>query len=162
MRPLLIVIFIGVSLARVFAQNEILKNSTGHVTDTLDNNSLFFIKNDTLTRFLVGKAQSTDHCSSFSIVRQQYKKEQDGFHQLGTRTIVISSKCSNLWKEDNVYCLRLIDFKLRKETVHIAIVDSDDNKLKTRLNGDNDFELQLKDKVDKFIGKVECNGVRIE
>jgi hypothetical protein len=162
MRPLLIIIFIGVSLTRVFAQTEILGNGDGHVTDTLDDNSLSFVKNDTLTRFLIGKAQSTDHCSSFSIIRKQYKKEQVGFRQLETRTIVINTKCSNLWNEDNVYCLRLVEFKLRKGTVNIAIVDSDDKKMKTRIKGDNDFEFQLKDKVDKFISKVECNGVRIE
>jgi hypothetical protein len=162
MRPLLIIIFTGISLTRVFAQNEVLKNSDGHLTDTLDGNSLFFIKNDTLTRFLLSKAQSTDHCSSFSIVRQQYKKGQDGFRQLGTRTIVISTKCSNLWNEDNVYCLRLADFKLRKGTVNIAIVDSYEKKLRARIKGNNDFEFQLKDKVDRFISKVECNGVRIE
>ncbi len=161
MRPLL-VIFIGLCWTQAFSQNAILKNNEGHPTDTLYNNSLFFIKHDTLTRFLIGKVQTTDRCSSFSIIRQKYIKEQDGFHQLGTRTIVISNRCSNLLTADNVYCLRLVDFKIIKETVKIAIADSNDKKLRTKLKGDKDFEIQLKNKIDKFVSKVECNVVRIE
>lgn len=163
MRPLLIIIiFLGVCWTQAFAQNAILKNSEGHPTDTLDDKSLFFIKHDTLTRFLIGKVQTTDHCSSFSIIRQKYKKEQGGFRQLGTRTIVISNRCSNLLNVDNVYCLRLVDFKIIKETVKITIADSNDKKLRTKLKGDKDFEIHLKDKIVKFISNVECNVVRIE
>jgi len=75
---------------------------------------------------------------------------------------MIGSKCSSLWDENDVYCLRLVDFKFNKGIVNIAISDSNGKRLKTKLKSDNNFEIQLKDKVDKFISKVKCNGVRIE
>ena len=169
MRQLLIIIFIGVISIEAFSQKTIvldhdrliLKSKDGIITDTLDSNSFYTIKNDTLTRFLIGKSSSTDQCSSFSIIRELYKKENYGFGQFGTRTIRIISKCSSLWNEDP-FCLRLGKFKVSNGTVHAVITDSDDKKLRVKLEGDKNFEIRLKNKVDTFISRSECNGVRIE
>jgi len=171
MKQSLVVILIGISSITAFPQKEtsrkndrvILLNSSGLAIDTLNKKSFYFIKNDTLTRFLIGKSHSPDQCSSFSVVRQQFKKEKNGFEQFGTRKIVLGSKCSSLWSEESsIYCLRLADFRLNAQTVSITIIDSNDKKIKARVEGNHNFEIQLKEKMDKFISNVECNDVRIE
>jgi hypothetical protein len=163
MKPFLIVVFVCVILNDVFSQESlILRDVSGYPTDTLGAGSLFFIRNDTLTRFVISKGSSPDHCSTFSIARGRYLKGDDGFRQLGIKTIVIGSKCSSLWSEDKIYCLRLEKFKISKYTVSLTITDSNDQKLRARLKGGNDFETQLKDKVDNFINSVDCNGVTVE
>jgi len=165
MRLLWIILFIGVTLGTLAQTDKdrlILRSKNGIVTDTLTDNSFYFIKNDTLTRFLIAKSSSPDNCSSFSIMRELYKNDNSGFEQLVTRTIRINSKCSSLWSNDAPYCIRLEDFKLTKGTARFTLIDSNDKKLKIKIIGDNDFEIYLKDKVDKFIDNAKCNGVRIE
>jgi hypothetical protein len=169
MKQVLIIFLIGISSIRTFSQENIasefnsgiLKTKGELVTDTLDNKSLYIIKRDTLTRLLIEKSSSTDRCSSFSIIRELYKKEKNGFKRVKARRISIGSKCTSLWS-NNVYCLRLIKFKFKNGKVHIIITDSNVKKLKTRLRCDNNFEIQLKTQLDKFINNIECNGVQVE
>jgi len=66
-----------------------------------------------------------------------------------------------LWNEDP-FCLRLDKFKVNNGTVHAVITDSDDKKVRVKLEGDKNFETRLKDKVDTFFSRSECNGVWIE
>lgn len=164
MRQLLIVFILGACTLNVLSQERLLlTNPDGHMTDTVDMGSRDFIKKDTLTRFLLGKSFSPDRCSSFSIVRKQYVKEQDGFRQFSTKTIKVDSKCSSLWRDgDDVYCLHLGKFEVRNGTVRILITDSDEKKLRATLKANRDFENRLKDRINKFINRSDCNGVRIE
>jgi hypothetical protein len=165
MRLLFLVFFIWINPVKTTAQDDrdriILINESGLIIDTLTNKSLYFIKDDTLTRFLLAKTFSPDNCPSFSIIRGLFKKDDLGYRQLGTRKIIINSKCSSLWN-DSVYCIRLEDFKLKKGTSNFKITDSSDKRLKVKIKGDNDFEINLKDRLDKFIDNSECNGVVIE
>lgn len=168
MKLLAIIFFIGLVSIDARSQNSIdqivLKNETGQITDTLNNNSFFLVRNDTLTRFSIGLALSPDHCKSFSIIREWYKKEDPGFRQLGVKKIKIYSKCSNLWTQDEngAYCLQLSNFQLKNEIAKITITDSNDKKLKVKLVCDNSFEVLLKEKVNMFMDKTECNDVQIE
>ena len=164
MRPwLFLVFFIGTThtFAQEPGEGRLLTSRNFITRDTLTKDSFYFIKNDTLTRFKIGKLQALDHCSSYSIIREVYKKEHTLYRQFSTKTIKLYSTCTSL-VSDRVYCLRLIQFKLRKETVTLTMVDSDEKKLKVRLTVKDDFETRLKNKLDAFVTRVECNVIKVE
>ena len=163
MRIFLSILFVSVSLIGTLAQERVvISGKDGQNIDTLDNRSIYSIKGDTLTRFIRAKSHSPDQCSSFSLIREQHTREGKEFRHLRTRKIVIMSTCSSLLTDDNAYCLQLVDFKLNNGTAKIVLADSNDRKLRTKIKVDNNFEIRLKAKVDKFIDRQDCNGVRIE